>query len=162
MTIWTRKPEVEDALPLARMIDQAWRNTYEELFPPDFWDTYRTPQRAESVHASISDAAQRCLIAVADDTPVGWAVCGPSRASTAGIRVVRSTELYSLYVQSPGAGLGQRLLDELLGDEPAELWVFEANVRAQRFYERNGFRSEGTKHIYRPETAAVPEVRFVR
>ena len=70
--------------------------------------------------------------------------------------------MYSLYVHAPGAGLGQRLLDELLGKESAELWVFEANVRAQRFYERNGFRLDGTRHTYRPETASLPEVRLVR
>lgn len=70
--------------------------------------------------------------------------------------------MYSLYVHAPGAGLGQRLLDELLGTEPAELWIFEANVRAQRFYERNGFYPEGARPIYRPASADLPEVRFVR
>ncbi len=162
MTIWTRLPELEDALPLARMVDQAWRTTYESMLPEQFWDSYSTAQRVSALRGSITDPAQRGLVAEADGALVGWAVRGPSRASTVGIEPARRTEMYSLYVRAPGAGLGQRLLDELLGNEAAELWVFEANVRAQRFYARNGFRPEGARHIYRPDTAGLPEVRFVR
>ncbi len=162
VTIWTRPPELEDAQPLARMVDQVWRATYGSMLPQEFWDSYPKAQRASELRESITDWAQRGLVAEADGALVGWAVQGPSRACTAGIEPARRIEMYSLYVHAPGEGLGQRLLDELLGKQPAELWVFEANVRAQRFYERNGFRLEGTRHIYRPETASVPEVRFVR
>lgn len=162
MTIWTRPPELEDVLPLARMVDQAWRATYASMLPEQFWDTYPTAQRVSDLLGSITDPAQRGLVAEADGALVGWAVRGPSRSSTVGIEPARRTEMYSLYVHAPGAGLGQRLLDELLGTEPAELWIFEANVRAQRFYERNGFYPEGARHIYRPASADLPEVRFVR
>lgn len=162
MAIWTRSPELEDAQPLARMIDRVWRATYGSLLPQRFWDTYPTVQRARELRESITDPAQRGLVAETDDALVGWAVLGPSRAPTVGIESARPHEMYSLYVHAPGVGLGQRLLDELLGNQPAELWVFEANVRAQRFYERNGFRLEGTRHLYRPETVSVAEVRFVR
>ena len=162
VTIWTRRPELEDALPLARMVDQVWRATYGSMLPQQFWDSYPTAQRASDLRESITDPAQRGLVAEADNALVGWAARGPSRASTVGIESARRTEMYSLYVHAPGAGLGQRLLDELLGKESAEFWVFEANVRAQRFYERNGFRLDGTRHTYRPETASLPEVRLVR
>lgn len=162
VTIWTRPPELEDSLPLAHMVDQAWRTTYQSMLPEQFWDSYPTAQRVSDLRESITDPVQRGLVAEADGALVGWAERGPSRASTVGIEPARPTEMYSLYVHAPGGGLGQRLLDELLGDEPAELWIFEENVRAQRFYERNGFRPEGARHIYRPDTAGVLEVRFVR
>jgi GNAT superfamily N-acetyltransferase len=40
-----------------------------------------------------------------------------------------------------GEGIGRRLLDlaKEQADGPLELWTFQVNVRARRFYERNGF-----------------------
>jgi ribosomal protein S18 acetylase RimI-like enzyme len=147
---------------LARMVDQAWRATYGSILPERFWDAYPVDQRMSELRKSIADPSQHGVVAEADGSLVGWALRGPSRADDALIRPARRRELYSLYVAAPGVGLGQRLLDEVLGGEPAELWVFEANVRAQRFYERNGFRPEGTRHVYRPDIANLAEVRLVR
>ena len=48
-----------------------------------------------------------------------------------------------LYVDPPahGQGIGRALLDHAKALEPAglELWTFQANARARRFYARNGF-----------------------
>ncbi|MGI8700798.1 MAG: hypothetical protein ACR2JU_06270 [Nocardioidaceae bacterium] len=79
------------------MVDQAWRATYESMLPEQFWDRYPTAQRISDLRESIADPAQRGIVAEADGALVGWAVCGPSRASTVGIEPVRRTEVYSLY-----------------------------------------------------------------
>ena len=57
----------------------------------------------------------------------------------------RPLALRTLYVLRThhGTGIGQALLEAVLGVEPAQLWVAEANPRAIRFYERNGFRRDG-------------------
>jgi len=51
-----------------------------------------------------------------------------------------------LYVDpgSQGAGFGSRLLEHIKGLQPdgLQLWVFQENAGARRFYERNGFRLE--------------------
>lgn len=40
-----------------------------------------------------------------------------------------------------GRGIGDALLKQVKSDEhPLQLWVFQENVRARRFYERRGFR----------------------
>lgn len=52
-------------------------------------------------------------------------------------------QLNHLYLRphAHGTGLGQALLDIALPDAlPAYLWLVGGNDRAQRFYERNGFR----------------------
>lgn len=162
MVIGTRPPELKDAGPLARMVDQAWRATYGSILPERFWDTYPVVQRMIELRKSIADPSQYGVVAEADGALVGWALRGPSRADDGLIKPARRMELYSIYVAAPGAGLGQRLLDEVLKDEPAELWVFEANVLARRFYERNGFSAEGARHVYRPDIAGLVEVRLVR
>jgi len=75
---------------------------------------------------------------VVHGTPVGLATVQP----TAGGDLAR---LRALYVRREhwGTGMGQRLLDEALGDEPATLRVFRDNLRARRFYARNRFVPDG-------------------
>lgn len=57
-------------------------------------------------------------------------------------------ELYAVYVRASqyGTGLGHRLLEAAIGDAPAYLWVFEANVRARGFYARQGFEPDGARN----------------
>lgn len=56
---------------------------------------------------------------------------------------------------------------QLLGDEPALLWVFEDNPRARRFYEKLGFTSDGTRKDIGEEDnddelRGIYEIRMVR
>lgn len=62
-----------------------------------------------------------------------------------------------------GTGLGQALLDAVLpGRHPAYLWVFAANSRAIRFYERNGFTDDGFHPSTGPSWGDVEMLRMVR
>ena len=44
-----------------------------------------------------------------------------------------------------GTGVGYVLFEEAVGDRAAYLWVLAGNDRAIRFYERQGFRLDGTE-----------------
>lgn len=60
-----------------------------------------------------------------------------------------------------GEGIGRRLLDlaKERADGPLELWTFQVNERARRFYERNGFTAvEMTDGIGNEERE--PDVRY--
>jgi GNAT superfamily N-acetyltransferase len=69
-----------------------------------------------------------------------------------------------LYVDPPrtGNGLGARLLDLAKRQRPEglQLWTFESNTRARRFYERHGFavaeRTDGSGNEER-----APDLRYV-
>jgi GNAT superfamily N-acetyltransferase len=65
-----------------------------------------------------------------------------------------------LYVRAStyGTGVGFALLQEAIGDADAYLWVLDGNDRAIRFYERQGFRCDGTT---KPEDVGL-ERRMVR
>jgi GNAT superfamily N-acetyltransferase len=79
-------------------------------------------------------------------------------------------ELYAIYVDPGryGGGIGQALLQASLrrctdaGHERVFLWVLEGNIRARRFYERAGFRADGTEEPFEVDGVAVPEVRYAR
>ncbi|WP_253182714.1 GNAT family N-acetyltransferase [Arthrobacter sp. SW1] len=61
-----------------------------------------------------------------------------------------------------GTGVGQALLDAVIGKEAAYLWVLEDNPRAQAFYRRNGFVPDGKREILPEEWERLPEIRMVR
>ncbi|UIJ34982.1 GNAT family N-acetyltransferase [Allobranchiibius sp. GilTou73] len=157
-----RAAATEDVPAIAALVDRMWRATYADLVDDSFWATVPMTFWAAEVRSHLC-VAPTALVAIEGDDVVGWVCSGPARSEQIDVPRARSRELYTLYVGAPGHGLGQHLLDAALpNDEPAELWVFEANLAAQRFYRRNGFTPEGSRHVYLPETAALPEIRMMR
>jgi GNAT superfamily N-acetyltransferase len=74
-----------------------------------------------------------------------WLACADNRVPL-GLMVLDGDWVEQLYVDPPwtGRGLGTRLLELAKQRRPEglQLWTFASNVRAQRFYERNGFSIE--------------------
>ena len=65
--------------------------------------------------------------------------------------------------ESWGTGLGHAMLEEALnqiGNQPVFLWAFKENKRARRFYEKHGFRWDGTERV--SEFDGALEVRYVK
>jgi GNAT superfamily N-acetyltransferase len=130
-----------DAEALARLHLDCWREAYagtglvdDERLAPYLADVEGAVRRWHQ----ILDGPARVRLAVADGTPVGLATVQPAAGKDL-------THLRALYVRRShwGTGVGQRLLDEALGDEPATLRVFRDNLRARRFYVRNRFVPDG-------------------
>jgi GNAT superfamily N-acetyltransferase len=80
-----------------------------------------------------------------------------------GMMALREEWIEQMYV-APGhtsRGIGARLIATAQDQRPAglQLWTFEANRRAQRFYERHGFvaveRSDGSSN-----EEGAPDVRY--
>jgi hypothetical protein len=46
------------------------------------------------------------------------------------------------------------------GSPPATLWVLEANARGRGFYERMGWRHDGTRSTHMVECANFPLLRY--
>ncbi|MFN8020465.1 MAG: bifunctional NUDIX hydrolase family protein/GNAT family N-acetyltransferase [Acidimicrobiales bacterium] len=96
------------------------------------------------------------IVAEVDGTAVGLLVLEPGARGTGWIE--------QLYVDPAwiGRGLGRRLLERAMHRFPAglQLWTFEVNSRARRFYERFGFTvAEATDGRGNEERA--PDVRYV-
>ena len=76
---------------------------------------------------------------------------------------VKGGWLTHLYVAPPhwGKGVGARLLETARSDLSAlQLWVFEGNTRARRFYSQRGFRDCAFTDGQRNEEK-MPDVRMV-
>lgn len=164
MTPSTRAPGPVDAEALAELHVATWRETYGHLLPPGFLSAAYVEGRRQMWEQVLAASRDDVVVRVAEtsDGLVGFAWSGPPIEPVAGDDG-RSRQLYALYVRVAhhGTGLGQRLLDEALGDGPAVLWVVRDNPRAVAFYRRNGFVPDGTEEID-PATPAMVEVRMRR
>jgi ribosomal protein S18 acetylase RimI-like enzyme len=91
---------------------------------------------------------------------VGFAGAGPARDDDA----PAAEELYTVYVLAElhGTGAGQAVVERVLADRPASVWVFEDNPRAQGFYSRLGFMPDGARHLEEVGGTPVYEIRMVR
>ena len=122
-----------------------------------FLDDHLTPARFEDY---VADDARAVLLAEERGEVVGYAMLvhgEPYDADTrAVVRHLPTTELSKIYVvpQAHGAGVARDLLRAVLdvartaGSTGVWLGTNQANVRAQRFYEKSGFVRVGTRRFW--------------
>ena len=119
---------------------------------PDDLDAYmRKAFNVEQFESELDDPKSIFLLA-----QMGGELAGYSKLVLdyiePGVTAERPVELNRLYSHQKylGKGVGQRLMDECFRHRSVEdrdvMWlgVWEYNPRAQRFYEKNGFRVVGT------------------
>ena len=122
--------------------------------PDDLAHYMRQAFSLEQITAELSDETNIFLIAEIDRQLAGYAKLTVG-ATEEGITAERPIELNRLYSQQKylGLGVGQTLMDECFeiakrnDNDVMWLGVWEYNPRAQRFYEKNGFREVG-KHTF--------------
>jgi ribosomal protein S18 acetylase RimI-like enzyme len=155
-----RLAQPADALNMAKVIVDTWRETYRGVMSDavlddpgllawreTFWAAALTdPQYAHNIAA----------VAVYDGTVIGVAMSGPPLDGDGGPQ-----QLYILYTYAAfhGSGAGAALLDLVIDPTlPAVLWVADSNSRAQAFYRKHGFVPDGAVQVEHE----VREIRMVR
>lgn len=164
MEFHLREPVLADASVTSRLRHAAWRDTYD--LASHVWAKF-TPEafleRDRAWIGSYEDAADYptriARVAEADGEILGLAVSGPGR--DAGFDIAR--ELYSMYVlpRVQGSGVAAALMGAVLPrGVAAYLWVADRNPRAQGFYRKHGFRTEGRPKV--DEELEIDAIRMVR
>jgi tRNA dimethylallyltransferase len=136
-----RRARPDDAEAAFQVQRRASRAGLAHIYPPD-----RYPFPDQTVR-------ERWRVALAD--PAAHVVVAEHAARIVGVVSAREGWLDALYVvpESWGNGLAERLHDEALrllaadGATRARLWVLEDNARARRFYERRGWRRDGSERV---------------
>ena len=147
-----------DAEAIAIVHAQSWRETYGRFVDdPDTNPWFDSERRIAMWRSSLDDDELNVVVAVTDGSLVGFA----ATHLTPGAEAARPEELHMLYVleSSHGSGAGQALLDAVLADRSATLWVAADNPRAHAFYRRNGFRPDGAESSFGPIPRTVRLVR---
>jgi L-amino acid N-acyltransferase YncA len=160
-----RRATAADARGIAEVHVGSWRHAYRGLLPDGFLDRLSVEEREASWREAFRDRGAAVFVAEEEGRVIGFASFGPSRDRDAGPEV---GEIPAIYVDPTvvGAGVGRALLDAAIeamreaGYRRATLWVLEANAHARRFYERAGWRWDGTVSRHDFDCANEPVVRY--
>ncbi len=156
-----------DADDIARVHVDAWRETYSGVFAEHHFSEDALIRRKQfwSEHLALTPRPRRMVVARRGGVTVGFATSGEASGPDAehGFPPARPLQLFTIYLlaSAHGSGLGQKMLDAVLGESPAQLWVLRGNERAISFYRRNGFIADGAEFADAADPNRV-EVRMVR
>jgi GNAT superfamily N-acetyltransferase len=132
-----REARPDEADELAAIQREASLAAYPHIFPPELYP-FPTEAVEERWREAVADPALEVIVAE-EGRPVG-------------VVMTRPEWLDGLYVRPEwwSRGVGRALHDEVLarqraaGSTTCNLWVLEHNDRARRFYERLGWRENGS------------------
>lgn len=164
---FVRVPELGEARQIARVHVDAWRETYSGLVPDRFFgeEAFVARQEMWTRYLSARPLPGRIVVAERDGEVVGFASAGDAKGPDAehGFSPARPLHLFTIYLLAAhhGTGAGQALLDGVLRNEAAQLWVARENHRARAFYARNGFQPDGVEFVD-ADIRDLVEVRLVR
>ena len=154
-----RPATMDDAASIARLHATSWRETYGRFVDdPDTNAWFDVDRRVSMWSSNLEDQTFTTVVAIAEVGMIGFAAVQTTAEEPA---AVRPEELSMLYVleHAHGSGTGQALLDAVLGQRPASLWVAADNPRAHSFYRRNGFIADDAISSFGPIGTTVRLVR---
>lgn len=142
-----RPTAFEDADALTDLHLDVWEEAYTGLIAADVLADRRADRdaRIENWRKILAGYTNTQLVAEDDGGRlIGFTSADSGRDEPA--PDLPNLEVRALYVRAEtyGTGIGYALLRAAIGDDPAYLWVLDGNRRAIDFYERQGFRFDGT------------------
>jgi len=131
-----REAVASDAAGVARVHVDSWRETYCGVLADKHFSEEAVIRRRRfwSRYLSLTPRPGRMVVGQREGVVVGFASSGAASGPDAehDFPPARPLQLFSIYLLAAahGKGLGQSMLDAVLRDEPAQLWVLRGNRRA--------------------------------
>ena len=147
------KAEYKDMKRLSDIMVQSFRSAFAAFISPETMDACTNPDNCRAMLESIFQEGKIHFLMGSNQGFLCW------QETDDGAEIVA---IHSL-PESWGTGLGHAMLTEAIkqiGNHPVYLWAFKENTRARRFYEKHGFRWDGTERVSEFDNAL--EVRYVR
>ncbi|MDD6037351.1 MAG: GNAT family N-acetyltransferase [bacterium] len=131
--------ETDSLLDISHIYEASWKYAYKDIIPQDYLDSIPSGQWAPR----LTSDGKRNLICIENDNIIGTASIRKSRwKSHADYGEIIAIYFLPEYIgKGYGKMLFSRCVEELkqMGFSKIMLWVLEDNMRARRFYEKNGF-----------------------
>ncbi len=151
-----RKATTDDAEALARISRETFDAAFGDLYAEaDLAAFVRDSYAVEKARRELADPEIGVWLLEADGRAVGYVLAGPCKLDNPEV-TASCKEIHRLYLMPDyqSGGRGARLMEVAMRwlerDRPRRIWlgVFSGNPRAQRFYERLGFRKVG-EHTFK-------------
>lgn len=144
-----RKAIPSDATMLADILCCAWHTAFSDILTKEtLTKNINIQNRTTMFKKILTDDNFHTLIAFWDEVPCG--LCSYAKSRDNDFEGVGEIIAIHLKPEFWGKGISKPILNaaiaELrhLGYAKITLWTFEANARARKFYEKNGFAFDGT------------------
>lgn len=129
----------DDRMGISRIYEESWKFAYQDIIPQSYLDSIPTGQWA----AKLDMGEMNTLVMLENDNYIGTSSYCKSRfPDFEGYGEIVSIYLLPEYI---GKGYGKQLLAAVvakltnMGYDSIFLWVLEDNIRARKFYEKEGF-----------------------
>ena len=170
-----REARPEDATAISRLHVEAWRWAYAEIMPPGHLASLDPKPRQAMWASRLATAEGRARVAVAHvgEELAGFVSWGRYRPDGHGDGTDLGDavgEVQAIYLgrRHQGRGIGRALLARAVdgltaaGHGEAKLWVLEDNTLARRFYERQGWATDGARAVEDFAGRPLVELRYGR
>jgi RimJ/RimL family protein N-acetyltransferase len=144
-----RYADVSDAEILGEIHSKSWKMAYKNIVPDSILDNMSAENRKMYFEKALSEKTEEDALIYIDNKAVGFMCIGKCRDED---QDISCGEIWGIYLlpeywnRGIGACFIQWGLNELKNRnfKKVTLWVLEDNLRARRFYEKMGFRHDGT------------------
>ena len=148
-----RNAELDDMKQLGHIMSVSFRTAFAEFVTPQTMDACAREENCIALLEGIFREGKVHFLIGENSGMLAWQ------------NTEDAAEIVAIHTlpESWGTGLGAAMLTEAMdqiGNQPVFLWAFEENVRARRFYEKHGFRWDGTQRV--SEFDGAVEVRYVK
>ncbi len=157
MEINIHRITTDDVSALSGIAKQTFFDTFTGTCTRDDMESFLGKNfNEDQLREELTDNETFCFFAVADGVPVAYLHFKEDYTNFPTERKWKALELKRIYVlkEYQGKGIAQKLMNHIL-DFAAEheyemvwLGVWEHNVRAQKFYEKYGFKNSGFTHDF--------------
>ena len=152
----------DDFDAIGNIYAQSWKSAYRGIVPQSYLDSLSGEQWADKFRTRKHDS----FIILEGGKYIGTSsICAARDEIMAGYGEIISIYLLPEYF---GQGYAEPLLNCAVnalwekGYENIYLWTLEKNIRAQRFYEKNGFYKNGDTSAIEIAGKELTEIRYVR
>ncbi|MBK8610193.1 MAG: GNAT family N-acetyltransferase [Chitinophagaceae bacterium] len=157
MKINIRRVAPHDVSALSAIARQTFFDTFTGTCSEDDMQSFLNEYYSEAqLRSELMDADTFCFFAEVDAVPVAYLQFREDYKNFPVEKKWKALELKRIYVLTAfqGLGIAQKLMDHILefakNEQYEMVWlgVWENNFRAQRFYEKYGFKNSGYTHDF--------------
>jgi len=144
-----RRADVNDARILGEIHSQSWKVAYKGIVPDSVLDNINADKRQKYFEKALSEKGEEDTLIFKDDKAVGFMCIGKCRDED---KDDTYGEIWGMYLLPEywNQGIGTYLINYGLNElksrnyKKVTLWVLEENINARKFYEKIGFKHDGT------------------